>query len=115
MAKCNSMLTLMAEYTGERSSKDEYVSNEPEIPEERSTVGQASSLPVSVIVGAIVGAVLAILMLCGALLLLRRRAQVPIRTRRQLPDVRAEYEWTWALSGTNEQPKALMLMDSPLL
>lgn len=76
--------------------------NETEIPEERSTVGQASSLPVSVIVGAIVGAVLAIVMLCGALLLLRRRAQRTNRTMRQLPGVRAEHQWTWALSGTNE-------------
>lgn len=105
---------MIAEHTGERVTTGEHVPNETEIPEERSTVGQASSLPVSVIVGAIVGAVLAIVMVCGALLLFGRRAQRTNRTMRQLPGVRAEHQWTWALSGTNEQPKALMLMNSPI-
>lgn len=95
-------------------SKGEHVSNEPDQPSERSAVAQSSSLPVSVIVGASVGVVLAIAVLCGTLLLLRRRVQKISGTRRQLSGFRSEDEWTWALSKTNEQPRALMLMDSPL-
>lgn len=95
-------------------SKGDHASNEPDHPSERSAVAQNSSLPVSVIVGASVGVVLAIAVLCGALLLLRRRAQRMSRTRRQLSGFRSEHEWNWAFSRTNEQPKALMLMDSPL-
>jgi hypothetical protein len=105
---------LIAEYTGERESKGERVSDEPDIAEETSTVAQTSNLPLGVIIGAIVGGVMAISLVCGALLLLRRRAQRMGRARRQLPGVRDEHEWTWALSETNEQPKVLMLMDSPL-
>jgi len=107
------MLTSIAEYTGERAEyTDQGVSKESDIPQEMFTETHNSHLPVSVIVGAIVGGVLAIALLCGALLLLGQRAQRKVRARRELPDVRYEQEGIWALSEMGEQPKALTLMDS---
>ena len=107
-------LTSIAEYTGEHVSTGESVSNEPDVPREMSTKEYKSHLPVGVIVGAAVGGVLAIALLCAALLLLRRRAHTKGRARRGLPDVRDEHEALWALSEMSEQPKTFMLMDSPV-
>jgi hypothetical protein len=111
--ECGLRLTLIAEYTGEcAESTDQGVSNKLTTPEETSMEAQDFNLPVGVIVGAIVGGVLAIALLCGALLLLRRRTQRGARSRRGLPDVRYEHEGIWALSEMGEQPNALMMMDS---
>jgi hypothetical protein len=104
---------LVSEYTGECAEYvDQGTSNEPDLPQETSTEAHDPNLPVGVFVGVIVGGILAIALLCGALLLLRRRTQRRIRARRGLPDVRYEHEGIWVLLEMGEQPKALMLMDS---
>jgi biopolymer transport protein ExbB/TolQ len=64
------------------------------------------------IVGVIVGGVVAIALLFGALLLLRRRAQGNSRARQDISDVRHKHERIWALAEMSGQAKALMLMGS---
>jgi hypothetical protein len=113
--KCACRLTSIAGYTGEYAEyTDQGVSNEPGSPEETSAEGLDSNLPVGVImvVGVIVGGVVAIALLFGALLLLRWRAQRKSRARQDTPDLQYKHEGIWSLVEMSGQPKALMLMDS---
>lgn len=64
------------------------------------------------IVSVIVGGVVSVALLFGALLLLRRRAQRKSRARQDVPDVRYKHEGIWAVAELSGQPKAFMLMDS---
>jgi hypothetical protein len=64
------------------------------------------------IVSVIVGGVVSVALLFGALLLLRRRAQRKSRARQDVPDVRYRHEEIWAVAELSGQPKAFMLMDS---
>ena len=97
---------MIAEYAGERASK------EPDSPEHTSTVAHGSKVPVSIIVGATVGGVSAIALLCGALFLLKRHRQRESRARQEPSDVPGGNEEILAVSETSQQPKASMLMDS---
>jgi hypothetical protein len=67
---------------------------------------------VIMIVSVIVGGVVSVALLFGALLLLRRRAQRKSRARQDVPDVRCRHEGIWAVAELSGQPKAFMLMDS---
>jgi len=95
-------------------STGDHVSDDPDMPQKLSTEAYEPNLPLGVIVGAVVGGVLAIALLSKAFLLLRRRAHRKRRAKRGFPEVRDEHEGFWALSEMSEQPKAFMLMDSPV-
>ena len=89
---CDCSLTLIPEYTGERVSTGDHVSDDPDMPQKLSTEAYEPNLPLGVIVGAVVGGVLAIALLSKAFLLLRRRAHRKRRAKRGFPEVRDEHE-----------------------